>query len=75
MLDFGQGAFSQLWRYRSPADVMAIFISHLHADHNVDLIPLRHWVRYANDGRRAGAPRAGRPTVGALTSFRLNLTS
>ena len=22
----------------------------MHADHNVDLIPLRHWVKYANHG-------------------------
>ena len=51
MLDFGQGAFSQLWRYRSPAEVTAVVISHMHADHNVDLIPLRHWVRYENGGR------------------------
>ena len=48
VLDFGQGAFAELWRYRSPADVAAVVISHLHADHNVDLIPLRHWVRFEN---------------------------
>ncbi|MEX2548426.1 MAG: MBL fold metallo-hydrolase [Chloroflexota bacterium] len=50
VLDFGQGAFSELWRYLSPAEVSAIVISHMHADHNVDLIPLRHWVRYENRG-------------------------
>ena len=50
MLDLGQGSFAELWRYRSPATVTAVVISHLHADHNVDLIPLRHWVKYANDG-------------------------
>lgn len=50
VLDFGQGAFSELWRYRSPGDVSAVVISHLHADHNVDLIPLRHWVRFENRG-------------------------
>lgn len=50
VLDFGQGSFSGLWRYRSPAEVSAIAISHLHADHNVDLIPLRHWVRFENRG-------------------------
>ncbi len=67
VLDFGQGAFSHLWRYRSPADVTAIFISHLHADHNVDLIPLRHWVRYANDGRGPAlhAPAELRPRISA----------
>jgi ribonuclease BN (tRNA processing enzyme) len=51
VLDLGQGSFSELWRYRSPATVAAVLISHMHADHNVDLIPLRLWARYANDGR------------------------
>jgi ribonuclease BN (tRNA processing enzyme) len=51
VLDLGQGSFSELWRYRSPATVAAVLISHMHADHNVDLIPLRLWAKYANDGR------------------------
>ena len=50
LLDLGQGSFSELWRYRSPAKVAAVFISHMHADHNVDLVPLRHWVKFANRG-------------------------
>ena len=50
MLDLGQGSFSDLWRYRSWRDVAAVFVSHMHADHNVDLIPLRHWVKYQNHG-------------------------
>jgi ribonuclease BN (tRNA processing enzyme) len=51
VFDLGQGSFSELWRYRSPATVAAVVISHMHADHNVDLIPLRLWAKYANDGR------------------------
>jgi ribonuclease BN (tRNA processing enzyme) len=50
-LDFGLGAFAELWRYTSPTELTGIAISHLHADHNVDLIPLRHWVKFENDGR------------------------
>ncbi len=50
LLDLGQGSFSELWRYGSFADVSAVAISHNHADHNIDLIPLRHWVRYQNRG-------------------------
>jgi ribonuclease BN (tRNA processing enzyme) len=50
VFDIGQGSFSELWRYRSPGTVAAIFISHMHADHNVDLIPLRHWVKFENGG-------------------------
>ena len=66
VLDFGQGAFSHLWRYRSPGEVTAIFISHLHADHNVDLIPLRHWVRYENHaaGPALFAPAELRARIG-----------
>ena len=50
LLDLGQGAYSDTWRYTSTAEVAAVFISHLHADHNVDLIPLRHWVKFVNHG-------------------------
>ncbi len=50
LLDLGQGSFSGLWRHQSPARIAAIVISHMHADHNVDLIPLRQWVRYRNRG-------------------------
>ncbi len=50
LLDLGQGSFNELWRYRSPAKVAAVFITHMHADHNVDLVPLRHWVKFANRG-------------------------
>jgi ribonuclease BN (tRNA processing enzyme) len=50
VLDMGQGSFSELWRYKSPAKISAVVISHMHADHNVDLVPLRHWARYGNRG-------------------------
>lgn len=50
LLDLGQGSFAELWRHGSFKDVAAVAISHMHADHNVDLIPLRHWVRYRNKG-------------------------
>jgi ribonuclease BN (tRNA processing enzyme) len=50
MLDLGTGSFSETWRYTSFKDVAAVFISHMHADHNVDLIPLRLWVKLENRG-------------------------
>ncbi len=46
ILDMGQGAFSELWRYGEPDRVAAVVISHLHADHCVDLIPLRHFLKF-----------------------------
>ena len=66
VFDLGHGSFSELWRYRSPGTVAAIFISHMHADHNVDLIPLRHWVRFENRGYGPAlfAPRELRPRLG-----------
>ena len=59
ILDLGQGSFSELWRYRSPGTLAAIFITHMHADHNVDLVALRHWVKFANGGK---GPRLFGPT-------------
>jgi len=46
LLDFGQGAFSELSAYRPPEAMDAVFISHLHADHIVDLVPLRHFLTF-----------------------------
>jgi len=51
VFDLGQGAFSELSRYRAPDSVSAVVISHLHADHCVDLIPLRHFVKFERGGR------------------------
>lgn len=54
VLDMGQGAFSELARYRQPDEIDGVVISHLHADHLVDLIPLRHYLKYeAAAGMRA----------------------
>lgn len=50
LLDLGQGSFAELWRHGSFADIAAVAISHNHADHNIDLVPLRHWVKYQNRG-------------------------
>jgi ribonuclease BN (tRNA processing enzyme) len=50
LLDLGAGSFPETWRYTSFGEIAAVFISHMHADHNVDLIPLRHWVKYVNRG-------------------------
>lgn len=49
VLDIGQGAFAELNRYLDPADLDAVLISHLHPDHLVDLVPLRHYLKYGAD--------------------------
>lgn len=46
LLDLGQGAFAELAARRDPATLGAVLISHLHPDHCVDLVPLRHYLRY-----------------------------
>lgn len=39
LLDCGNGVFGKLRRYHDYVDVSAVFVSHLHADHYLDLIP------------------------------------
>jgi ribonuclease BN (tRNA processing enzyme) len=66
LLDLGQGSFSEVWRYTSFGDIAAVFVSHLHADHNVDLIPLRLWAKFENRGYAPAlyAPAALRSLIG-----------
>jgi ribonuclease BN (tRNA processing enzyme) len=53
LLDIGQGVFGSLYAQRDPATLTAIAISHEHGDHHVDLIPLRHMLRYGYDRPRS----------------------
>ena len=46
LLDLGQGSFPRLFAHIHPAHLDAVVISHLHPDHFVDLVPLRHFLRY-----------------------------
>ena len=53
VLDLGQGTFSRLAGAIEPSSVDAIFVSHLHPDHFIDLVPLRHYLRWEfRPGRR-----------------------
>lgn len=54
LLDLGQGTFSRLAHTIEPSSLRGVFISHLHPDHFIDLIPLRHYLRRAEfqPGRR-----------------------
>ncbi len=42
LLDCGNGVFSKLRRHRDYVAVDVIVISHLHADHFLDLVPYAH---------------------------------
>jgi ribonuclease BN (tRNA processing enzyme) len=46
LLDLGQGAFPRLARAIEPSALDAVVVSHLHPDHFIDLIPLRHYLAY-----------------------------
>jgi ribonuclease BN (tRNA processing enzyme) len=47
LLDCGNGVFSKLRRFRDYVDVDAVVISHLHADHFLDLVPYSYALSYA----------------------------
>ena len=65
VLDLGNGAFGPLQALVDPGSIDAVFLSHLHADHCLDVAPLVVWHRYSgrSNGRRvplyapAGADR------------------
>lgn len=46
LLDLGQGAFPRLAAQLEPSTVDAVLVSHLHPDHFIDLIALRHYLRW-----------------------------
>jgi ribonuclease BN (tRNA processing enzyme) len=52
LLDFGQGSFPRLAGLMEPADLDGIVVSHLHPDHFIDLVALRHYLRFERDMAR-----------------------
>ena len=46
VLDLGQGAFPRLAATFEPSAIDAILVSHLHPDHFIDLVALRHYLRW-----------------------------
>jgi ribonuclease BN (tRNA processing enzyme) len=47
LLDCGNGVFSKMRRFRDYTKVDAVVISHLHADHILDLVPFSYALTYA----------------------------
>ncbi|MBK5249470.1 MAG: MBL fold metallo-hydrolase [Actinomycetales bacterium] len=50
LLDLGSGAFGQTMRYVDPHALDAVLVSHLHADHMVDLAALHVYLKYGPGG-------------------------
>jgi ribonuclease BN (tRNA processing enzyme) len=46
LLDLGNGALGPLQKYLDPRDLDALYLSHLHGDHWLDLVPLAHVRRH-----------------------------
>ncbi len=46
LLDLGQGAFPNLASTLEPSRLSAVVVTHLHPDHFVDLVPLRHYLKW-----------------------------
>jgi ribonuclease BN (tRNA processing enzyme) len=59
LLDCGNGVFSKLRMYCDYVDVDAVLLSHLHADHFLDLVPYSYALTYAP--RQQPVPVAGYP--------------
>jgi ribonuclease BN (tRNA processing enzyme) len=59
LVDCGNGVFSKLRRFADYVDIDAVVISHLHADHFLDLVPFSYALTYAP--RQQSTPVDGRP--------------
>lgn len=46
LLDLGQGSFPRLAGLLDPGTLDAVVVSHLHPDHFIDLVSLRHYLRW-----------------------------
>ena len=64
VLDLGHGAFGALQRYADPGDVDTVLISHLHADHCIDLTAYIVALRYGGAGYRARDPESRIQLIG-----------
>ena len=78
LIDCGNGVFSKLRRFVDYVDVDAVVISHLHADHFLDLVPFSYALTYAPrqqpvPGRPLAGHRRARPARAARAAGRARL--
>jgi ribonuclease BN (tRNA processing enzyme) len=69
VLDLGQGAFPSLASAIEPSTLAAVVVSHLHPDHWIDLVPLRHYLRYEFDPPRRVAVHVPGPLAERLDAL------
>ncbi|MBB1160142.1 MULTISPECIES: MBL fold metallo-hydrolase [Amycolatopsis] len=73
-LDAGPGTLAALQEHVSPAELDAIWISHLHADHVADLLPAVYALLFADLTPRRPIPLYGPPGTAARISAFLSNT-
>jgi ribonuclease BN (tRNA processing enzyme) len=56
VMDLGNGAFGALQGVADPSTIDAVFLSHLHADHCLDVAPFVVWHRYSGRATKAHVP-------------------
>jgi ribonuclease BN (tRNA processing enzyme) len=56
LLDLGNGSFGSLLALADPRQVDAVYLSHLHADHCLDVAPFIVWHRYSGQSDRVPVP-------------------
>jgi len=72
-LDMGSGAFGRLQAHIAPPEVDAVVISHMHADHILDLIPYRYYLAFSSGGQEGTSrPRLLLPPGGHETLLRVS---
>ncbi len=70
LLDCGNGVFGKLRAVRAFTDVCAVVISHLHADHFMDLVPYAYALAYSHQAQAARARPPLYVPPGARDTFR-----
>jgi len=70
LLDCGNGVFGKLRAARDFTDVCAVVISHLHADHFMDLVPYAYALAYSHQAQAVRARPPLHVPPGARETFR-----
>jgi ribonuclease BN (tRNA processing enzyme) len=69
LLDLGQGSFPALAAAIEPSGLAGVCVSHLHPDHFIDLVSLRHYLRYEFDPPRCVAVHGPRDLAERLDAL------